>query len=203
MTQKKLQKQSIYADYDEDGDGIVSDAELSHIKEIKETETKLRKNLAQLRMARYTLIFMGCYAIFLASPWCSDEKLKGLAAVTDLIFLSGAGIVGTFMGTSAWLTKNGKQMAKKDPKTGTGKKPKGSGRRLYTDENPKDTVRIKFATPADARATVAKVRRINKPYARKIQILTVMEQRAKVMKKAEVVRIAKKAKESLKKARKT
>ena len=94
-------------------------------------------------------------------------------------------------------------MAKKDPKTGTGKKPKGSGRRLYTDENPKDTVRIKFATPADARATVAKVRRINKPYARKIKILTVMEQRAKVMKKAEVVRIAKKAKESLKKARKT
>ena len=94
-------------------------------------------------------------------------------------------------------------MAKKDPKVGTGKKPKGSGRRLYTDENPKDTVSIKFATPADARATVAKVRRINKPYARKIQILTVMEQRAKVMKKAEVVRIAKKAKESLKKAKKT
>ena len=32
-----------------------------------------------------------------------------------------------------------------DPKKGTGKKPKGSGRRLYTDENPKDTVGIKFA----------------------------------------------------------
>jgi hypothetical protein len=31
-----------------------------------------------------------------------------------------------------------------DPKKGTGKKPKGSGRRLYTDENPKDTVSIKF-----------------------------------------------------------
>ena len=38
-----------------------------------------------------------------------------------------------------------------DPKKGTGKKPKGSGRRLYTDENPKDTVGIKFATPTDAR----------------------------------------------------
>ena len=94
-------------------------------------------------------------------------------------------------------------MAKKDPKIGTGKKPKGSGRRLYTDENPKDTVRIKFATPADARATVRKVKRISKPYARKIQILTVMEQRAKVMKKNEVVSIAKKAKEALKKLRKT
>ena len=50
-----------------------------------------------------------------------------------------------------------------DPKVGTGKKPKGSGRRLYTDENPRDTVRIKFATPADARATVAKVKRVNNP----------------------------------------
>ena len=87
-----------------------------------------------------------------------------------------------------------------DPKVGTGKKPKGSDRRLYTDENPKDTVRIKFATPADARATVAKVRKVNKPYARKIQILTVMEQRAKVMGKTEVVKIAKAAKESLKRA---
>ena len=88
---------------------------------------------------------------------------------------------------------------KKDPKVGTGKKPKGSGRRLYTDENPKDTVSIKFKTPADARATVAKVKRISKPYARKIQILTVGEQRAKVMKKNQVADIFKKAKQTLKK----
>ena len=87
---------------------------------------------------------------------------------------------------------------RKDPKVGTGKKPKGSGRRLYTDENPKDTVSIKYATPADARATVAKVKRISKPYARKIQILTVLEQRSKYGGKPEQARIAKKAKESLK-----
>ena len=87
---------------------------------------------------------------------------------------------------------------KKDPKVGTGKKPKGSGRRLYTDENPKDTVSIKYATPADARATVAKVKRIRKPYARKIQILTVLEQRSKYGGKPEQAKIAKKAKESLK-----
>ena len=89
----------------------------------------------------------------------------------------------------------------KDPKVGTGKKPKGSSRRLYTDENPKDTVRIKFATPADARATVKKVKNIKKPYARKIQILTVMEQSAKVMGKNQVVSIAKKAKEQLRSKR--
>ena len=91
---------------------------------------------------------------------------------------------------------------KRDPKKGTGKKPKGSGRRLYTDENPRDTVRIKFATPADARATVAKVKRVSKPFARKIQILTVMEQRAKVMGKSQVASIAKKGKDAIRKRNK-
>ncbi len=87
---------------------------------------------------------------------------------------------------------------RKDPKVGTGKKPKGSSRRLYTDENPKDTVSIKFATVSDARKTIAKVKNINKPYARKIQILTVLEQRARVMGKMEQARLAKQAKEQLK-----
>ena len=89
-------------------------------------------------------------------------------------------------------------MAKaKDPKVGTGKKPKGSGRRLYTDENPKDTVSIKFATIADAKATIAKVKRIKKPYARKIQILTVAAQRAKVMGKTAIAKLFKQAKAEL------
>ena len=88
---------------------------------------------------------------------------------------------------------------KRDPKKGTGKKPKGSGRRLYTDENPKDTISIKFATAKDARATVAKVKRIKKPFARKIQILTVGQQRARVMGKKTVANIFKKGKESIRK----
>ena len=92
-------------------------------------------------------------------------------------------------------------MNKKDPLKGTGKKPKGSGRRLYTDENPKDTVRIKFATPTDARETVKKVKKLKKSFARKIQIVTVMEQRAKVMGKSKVVEIAKKGKESIRRAK--
>ena len=91
---------------------------------------------------------------------------------------------------------------RKDPKLGTGKKPKGSGRRLYTDENPKDTVSIKYATVSDAKATIAKVKKINKPYARKIQILTVLEQRAKVSGKKEQARLAKAGKEQIRRQHK-
>ena len=90
-----------------------------------------------------------------------------------------------------------------DPKKGTGKKPKGSGRRLYTDENPKDTVSIKFATPTDARKTVAKVKKISKPFARNIQILTVGEQRAKVMGKSKVAAIFKRGKAAIRRTKST
>ena len=88
-------------------------------------------------------------------------------------------------------------MAKKrDPKVGTGKKLNGCGRRLYTDENPKDTESIKSATVQDAKDTVAKVKRTKKPFARLIQILTVGEQRSKYggkPKQAEIFRRGKDA----------
>ena len=106
MTQKRLQKQSIYAEYDEDGDGIVSDEELSHIKEIKQTETQLRKNLAQLRMARYTLISMGAFTV--AMFFISIERVNALSDISNLFYISGAGIVGAYMGTTAWMSRNGK-----------------------------------------------------------------------------------------------
>ena len=91
--------------------------------------------------------------------------------------------------------------SKKDPIVGTGKKPKGSGRRLYTDENPRDTVGIKYATPADAKRTVSKVKKVKKPFARKIQILTVLEQRAKVQGKNKQAAIAKNGKEAIRRKR--
>ena len=106
MTQKQLQKKSKYAEYDIDGDGIVSDEELSSMKEIKETETKARKNLAQLRMARYTLIGMGVFTV--AMFIVPIERVEALADISNLFYISGAGIVGTYMGTTAYLTKNGK-----------------------------------------------------------------------------------------------
>ena len=56
-----------------------------------------------------------------------------------------------------------------------------------------------YKTPADARKTVAKVKRIRKPFARKIQILTVLEQRAKVAGKTQQAKIAKQGKEAIRK----
>ena len=46
---------------------------------------------------------------------------------------------------------------------------------------------------------MAKVKKIRKPFARKIQILTVLEQRAKVAGKPQQALIAKKGKEAIRK----
>ena len=62
-------------------------------------------------------------------------------------------------------------LLEKDPKVGTGKKPKGSGRRLYTDENPKDTVSVKFRTVIDIRNTLSKKSFKAKSHVRQSQIL--------------------------------
>jgi hypothetical protein len=50
---------------------------------------------------------------------------------------------------------------------------------------------------------VAKVKKVNKPFARKIQILTVGEQRAKVMGKSQVASIFRKGKDAIRRGRKT
>ena len=56
---------------------------------------------------------------------------------------------------------------------------------LYTDENPKGTIHgLKFATPADAKASVAKIKKSGRKHAHKIQAAIAMEQRAKVAGKA-------------------
>ena len=68
---------------------------------------------------------------------------------------------------------------KRDPKVGTGKKPKGSGRRLYTDENPKDTVSVKFRTKSDIQDTLSKKSFKSKPHKRQSQIINLIHQRVR------------------------
>jgi len=68
---------------------------------------------------------------------------------------------------------------KKDPKVGTGKKPEGSGRRLYTDEDPKDTVHVKFKTKEDIVDTLNKESFKAKSHARQSQIINLIHQRVR------------------------
>ena len=103
---KSLENNSKYNEYDTDGDGIVSDDELAHVTEIKKLEHDLRKQRAQRRMATASLVAMG---LFTGAMFFVDiERVKALSDISNLFYISGAGIVGAYMGASAFMNRNGK-----------------------------------------------------------------------------------------------
>ena len=67
----------------------------------------------------------------------------------------------------------------KDPAKGTGKKPKGSGRRLYTDEDPSDTVSVSFKSVSAIKKTLAKKSFKSKSHKRQSQIINLIHQRSR------------------------
>ena len=103
MVAKKFQNDSKYNEYDADGDGIVSDEELTHVTEIKKLEHDLRKQRAQRRMATASLVAMGGFTF--AMFFVDIERVKALADISNLFYISGAGIVGAYMGASAFMNK--------------------------------------------------------------------------------------------------
>ena len=61
---------------------------------------------------------------------------------------------------------------------------------LYTDEDPKGTIHgLKFASKADAQASVRKIKASGRSHAHKIQAAIAMEQRARVMGKSEAAAV--------------
>ena len=108
MTKKSLQNDSVYNEYDEDGDGVVTDEELKHVKEIKTMEQDLRKQRAQRRMATGSLIAMGAFTFLMFLPIIPLERVEALSDISNLFYISAAGIVGAYMGTSAWMSNRSK-----------------------------------------------------------------------------------------------
>ena len=100
---KKLQPKSEYDVYDLDGDGVVTDEELAHAKEIRQAEHEMRKLRAQRRMATASLVAMGAFtgAMFIVPV----ERVQALADISNLFYISGAGVVGAYMGTTAWMSR--------------------------------------------------------------------------------------------------
>ena len=104
MVQKKLQKNSDYNEYDLDGDGVVSDEELTTVKTISEAEAAEEKADAQRRMAWTSLIAMLVFTCFVFLPIFPDSRIKALADLFGLFYIGMAGVVGAYMGMTAYMS---------------------------------------------------------------------------------------------------
>lgn len=99
--QKKLQADSKHNDLDLDGDGIVSDAELA----VDEALSKHEKADAQRRMAWVAMgsMIVFTFAVFL--PMFPDARIKALSDLFGLFYIGQAGVIGSYMGMTAYMAK--------------------------------------------------------------------------------------------------
>jgi uncharacterized membrane protein YdjX (TVP38/TMEM64 family) len=102
--EKSLQNDSMYAEYDVDGDGVVSDDELKIVKTIHETEKAEDKADAQKRMAWVSLISMLAFTALVFLPIFPDSRIKALADLFGLFYIGMAGVVGAYMGMTAYMS---------------------------------------------------------------------------------------------------
>ncbi len=101
--QKKLQSGSKYADFDVDGDGVVSDEELAMSKEMMRLENEDKKADAQRNMAWFALFGMLLYpfAVVLAEFVELETAGKILGDMAPTYFVSVAAIVAAFYAKEA------------------------------------------------------------------------------------------------------
>ena len=99
--QKKLETDSSFNELDLDGDGVVSEQELKAAAAIEASE----KMDAQRRMA---WMAMGSMLVFTAAvflPIFPDTRIKALSDLFGLFYIGQAGVVGAYMGMTAYMTK--------------------------------------------------------------------------------------------------
>jgi len=102
---KTLEPDSLYEEYDVDGDGVVSDAELATVKAIHEAESQEEKADAQRQMAWVSITAMLIFTALIFLPIIPDSRIKALADLFGLFYIGMAGIVGAYMGMTAYMSK--------------------------------------------------------------------------------------------------
>jgi len=102
---KQLQKDSIYAQFDLDGDGTVSDEEIKRAQDMLEIELREEKSEAQKRMAWVAMLSMIGFSALLFSTYVSETRVAALADLLGLFYIAQAGVVGAYMGVSAWMSR--------------------------------------------------------------------------------------------------
>jgi hypothetical protein len=101
MAQKKLQKDSAFNELDLDGDGVVSDAELAAVDALAKHE----KADAQRQMAWTAMGSMLVFTLAVFLPIFPDARIKALSDLFGLFYIGQAGVVGAYMGMTAYMAK--------------------------------------------------------------------------------------------------
>ena len=102
---KVLEKNSKYNQFDLDGDGTVSDEEIKRSQDMLEIELREEKTEAQKKMAWVAMGSMIVFSAILFTPMVSESRVSALADLLGLFYIAQTGVVGAYMGVSAWMSR--------------------------------------------------------------------------------------------------
>ena len=86
---------------DMDGNGLVTDDDLA----ISEAMDKHEKSDAQRRMAWVSMVSMIVFTAAVFLPVFPDPRIKALSDLFGLFYIGQAGVVGAYMGMTAYMSK--------------------------------------------------------------------------------------------------
>ena len=98
--QKKLEPDSEYSALDLDNDGVVSDKELA----VMEALEKKEKMEAQKKIAWVAMVSMLVFTALVFLPIFPDTRIKALSDLFGLFYIGQAGVVGAYMGMTAYMS---------------------------------------------------------------------------------------------------
>lgn len=90
--------------YDLDGDGMIDD-DINSAMKIESIERMNRRQASQRNMAWFALFTMFFFTALLFMPFVSVERVNALNDLMGLLYIAQAGVVGAFMGMTAWMSR--------------------------------------------------------------------------------------------------
>lgn len=93
------------AKFDNNDDGKLTATEFALYKENETLIADLAKQNDQSRMAWTAIMTMLGFTALLFMPFVDVDRVAALADMIDLFYLAQAGIVGAFMGATAWMKR--------------------------------------------------------------------------------------------------
>lgn len=93
-------------DFDLNKDGVVEESEVNLVVRLEELEEKFYKAEHQAKLAWCAFWSMIVVTALLFSPFIPDSRIDQLTELFGMFYISMAGIVGAFMGVTAWMANS-------------------------------------------------------------------------------------------------
>jgi hypothetical protein len=98
MAQKRLEKDSIWAKADKNGDGVVSDKELEIRERMVLLENRDKKEDQQRWLVWFSAMTVTIFIVVLMTPLIPIDRIDHLSGIAEIWILSNMGIIGSFIG---------------------------------------------------------------------------------------------------------